>query len=153
MADQVAVPIRNLHLIPDAIEDRRAVFIEPLAAAFRVIEQVDLPLGTTVAVVGDGKLGLLCAWVARVSGTKVTLVGKHPAKLKLAGEGIQTIELSEAGSLAKSFDVVIDATGSATGLPTALDRRFTMRPFPSRDRRPRDPRNRRHALDRCRAEP
>ncbi|WP_435015964.1 MDR/zinc-dependent alcohol dehydrogenase-like family protein [Tundrisphaera sp. TA3] len=120
MADVVAVPERNLHPIPDAIEDREAVFIEPLAAAFRVAEQVALNAGVRVAVVGDGKLGMLCAWVARLCGAGVTLVGKHPEKLALAGPGIEPLPLADAGSRARSFDVVIDATGSTSGLETAL---------------------------------
>ena len=120
MADRVCVPAGNLHAIPDSVDDRQAVFIEPLAAAFRVGEQVELGPGIGVAVVGDGKLGLLCAWVARLSGSRVTLVGKHPEKLSLAGEEIATRHLSDAGSLARSQDLVIEASGSTSGLATAL---------------------------------
>lgn len=120
MADLVAVPEANLHRIPDAIDDRRAVFIEPLAAAFRIVEQV--PLGTTaqVAVVGDGKLGLLCAWALRTTGAAITLVGKHPDKLAIAGKDIRPVPLGDTPGLGRSFDVVADCTGSPTGLPTAL---------------------------------
>jgi threonine dehydrogenase-like Zn-dependent dehydrogenase len=120
MADLVAVPGRNLHAIPDAIDDREAVFIEPLAAAYRIAEQ--LPLGPDVraAVLGDGKLGLLCAWVLRDAGARVRLVGKHPEKLARAGEGVATTLLDEAGALGRPFDLVVEATGSPTGLATAL---------------------------------
>ena len=120
MADLVTVPARNLHAIPDAIDDRTAVFIEPLAAAFRITEQIPLGPGARVAVLGDGKLGTLCAWVARLTGAETHLIGKHPDKLALAGEGISTHALEAASGLAKSFDVVADCTGSRTGLPTAL---------------------------------
>jgi threonine dehydrogenase-like Zn-dependent dehydrogenase len=120
MADQVAVPRRNLREIPDAVEDRRAVFIEPLAAAFRMIEQAEIGLGSTIAIVGDGKLGLLCAWVARASGARVTLVGKHENKLRLAGPDVQTLHLDAIESSAHSFDFVADCTGSPTGFSTAL---------------------------------
>ncbi len=120
MADLVAVPIRNLHKIPDAIDDRRAVFIEPLAAAFRMIDQATIGLGTRIAILGDGKLGLLCAWVARTSGAEVTLVGKHRAKLDLAGAEIQTVLLDQTEGLGRPFDVVADCTGSASGFATAL---------------------------------
>lgn len=120
MADCVAVPGRNLHPIPDAIDDHAAVFVEPLAAAFRVAEQVPLGPGVRVAVVGDGKLGTLCAWVARARGARVALVGKHPAKLALAGPDVEPILLADAGGHARGFDVVVDATGSTTGLGTAL---------------------------------
>lgn len=120
MADFVAVPSRNLHEIPDSVDDHAAVFIEPLAAAFRITEQVPMGPGLTFAVLGDGKLGTLCAWVARTTGAEVHLVGKHPDKLAITGEGIQTHTLDEAEALAKRFDVVADCTGSNTGLATAL---------------------------------
>jgi threonine dehydrogenase-like Zn-dependent dehydrogenase len=120
MAERVGVPIANLHDVPDSIGDREAVFIEPLAAALHMTEQVALGPGVRVAVVGDGKLGLLCAWACRVSGADVSLVGKHPAKLALAGPGIVTHTLQTADQRARSFDVVADCTGSASGLATAL---------------------------------
>ncbi len=120
MADRVAVPARNLHDIPDSIDDHQAVFIEPLAAAFRITQQIDLQAGQTVAVLGDGKLGTLCAWVAQRTGANVHLIGKHPAKLAMAGPGISTHTLDEAGPLGHSFDVVADCTGSKSGLGTAL---------------------------------
>jgi len=120
MADQVCVPAENLHKIPDAIDDREAVFIEPLAAAFRIPEQISIGPGIRFTVVGDGKLGLLCAWVARSLGAEVSLVGRHPEKLGLAGEGIRPVLLSEAQTMARSQDVVVDCTGSRSGLETAL---------------------------------
>lgn len=120
MAEAVRVPSINLHQVPDRLDDREAVFIEPLAAAFRITEQVELGPDVKIAILGDGKLGLLCAWVARLSGARVTLIGKHPAKLALAGSAITTHQLEDAGGLGKSFDVVADCTGSHTGLPTAL---------------------------------
>ena len=120
MADRVAVPERNLHVIPDVISDEQAVFVEPLAAAFRITEQVRFTPATRVTVVGDGKLGLLSTWVLRLTGAMVTLVGKHPAKLALAGEQVATCPLAEVDRLARSQDVVVDCTGSPSGLPTAL---------------------------------
>jgi threonine dehydrogenase-like Zn-dependent dehydrogenase len=120
MADLVCVPASNLHEIPDTIDDRAAVFIEPLAAAFRITEQIELDPETNLAILGDGKLGLLCAWVARLAGARVSLIGKHPAKLALAGEGIAAHTLDAAPSLGRTFDVVADCTGSQTGLATAL---------------------------------
>jgi threonine dehydrogenase-like Zn-dependent dehydrogenase len=120
MADRVCVPRGNLHAIPDSIEDREAVFIEPLAAAFRVPEQIPIGPSTRLTVVGDGKLGILCAWVARGLGAEVSLVGKHPEKLSMGGESIRPILLAEARSIARSQDVVVDCTGSTTGLEAAL---------------------------------
>ena len=120
MADVVNVPSRNLHDIPDAIDDQTAVFIEPLAAAFRITEQIELGPNVTMAILGDGKLGMLCAWVARLTGARVHLVGKHPKKLAIAGEEIVTHTLDEAFKMGRVFDVVADCTGSKTSLPTAL---------------------------------
>lgn len=120
MADLVAVPEVNLHAIPDGIDDRTAVFIEPLAAAFRITEQIELGPGVTFGVLGDGKLGLLCAWVARLTGAYVHLIGKHPEKLARAGEGVAPHTLDEARGMGRVFDVVADCTGSSSGLPTAL---------------------------------
>lgn len=120
MADRVRVPSRLLHPIPDAIDDRSAVFIEPLAAAFRITEQVRIARGERVAVLGDGKLGLLCAWTLRLAGAAVTLVGRHAEKLALAGEGIATRRVEEVGDGTSRFGVVVDATGNPSGLETAL---------------------------------
>jgi threonine dehydrogenase-like Zn-dependent dehydrogenase len=120
MADQVCVPEVNLHRIPDAIDDRAAVFIEPLAAAFRMTEQLTLDNSVAMAVLGDGKLGLLCAWVARMAGARVTMIGKHPSKLALAGPGVSVATLEESDRLSHSFDLVADCTGSNTGLATSL---------------------------------
>ena len=120
MADYATVPEANVHDIPDAIDDRSAVFVEPLAAAFRILEQVSLGPGVSFAVVGDGKLGMLCAGAARGTGASVTLIGKHPEKLALAGEGIRPVELTATGGLGRPFDVVADCTGSPTGLTTAM---------------------------------
>lgn len=120
MADWVAVPERNIHLIPAEIADEEAVFVEPLAAAFRITEQLAIHSATRVTVVGDGKLGLLATWVLRLAGATTTLVGKHPEKLKLAGVGVTTCLLDEIDRLARSQDVVIDCTGSPSGLATAL---------------------------------
>lgn len=120
MAEYVRVPAATLHQVPESLDDREAVFIEPLAAAFRITEQLELGPDLHMAILGDGKLGLLCAWVARLTGAQVHLIGKHPAKLSLAGEAIVTHGLENVGALGKSFDVVVDCTGSHSGLPTAL---------------------------------
>lgn len=120
MAEEVAVPTANLHEIPDRVGDLAAVFVEPLAAAYRVVEQIQPGPGTRMAVLGDGKLGLLCLLAARATGAELHLIGKHPEKLALAGDAATTHLLADSGDLARSFDVVVDATGSPTGLPEAL---------------------------------
>lgn len=124
MADLVRVATRNLHVIPQQIPDEEAVFIEPLAAAYRWTEQVSIEPGDSIAILGDGKLGILCAWVARTQTSgRVLLIGKHPAKLELAGPGLETRLLADAGTddLIRSFDLVIEATGHPSGLAKALE--------------------------------
>jgi threonine dehydrogenase-like Zn-dependent dehydrogenase len=120
MAERVCVPRRSLHAIPDAIDDLEAILIEPLAAAFRMVEQVDPQPGQSLAVLGDGKLGILCAWAARLTPAQVHLIGKHHDKLALAGDRIETHLLADAPTLAHRFDIVVDATGSPSGLPAAM---------------------------------
>jgi 2-desacetyl-2-hydroxyethyl bacteriochlorophyllide A dehydrogenase len=118
-AEAVAVPARNLHLVPDGVSDEEAVFTEPLAAAFEILEQVEIDFTREVLVFGDGKLGLLCAQVVALTGARVTLVGKHPDKLRLAkAAGVRTVLLADWQS--QRADIVIDATGSSSGLETAL---------------------------------
>lgn len=122
MAEKVAVPSRNLHAIPDTIPDLAAVFIEPLAAAYQTLEQLSIEPEMKVAVLGDGKLGTLCAWVLATKSSHVTLVGKHQAKLDKAGATVQTSFLNEALEAdRKKYDVVVDATGNASGLASAIE--------------------------------
>jgi threonine dehydrogenase-like Zn-dependent dehydrogenase len=118
-AEYLAVPLTNLHVVPDAVPDEAAVFTEPLAAAFSILEQVTLGPGDGVVVLGDGKLGLLCAQVLAGTGASVTLVGNHVKNLALvADRGVATL-LLEAWTPAAAADCVVDATGSAAGLALA----------------------------------
>jgi threonine dehydrogenase-like Zn-dependent dehydrogenase len=118
-AEYAAVPAANLHLVPDKVSDEEAVFTEPLAATFEILEQVQLNLGDQVLVLGDGKLGNLCAQVLRLTGASVTALGKHEDKLKLIKRaGVRTILLTDWQP--RQFDVVVEATGSASGLELAL---------------------------------
>ncbi len=118
-AEYVAVPVANLHRVPESIPDRCAVFAEPLAAAYEMLEQVAIGPGVTCTVLGDGKLGLLCAQVAAAAGAEVIAVGKHADKLRLLqARGIRTVELGEWD--AAPADVVVEATGSARGLGAAI---------------------------------
>jgi threonine dehydrogenase-like Zn-dependent dehydrogenase len=119
-ADSVIVPERNLHVIPTNVSDNEAVFVEPLAAACRISEQVSLAGGEIVTVLGDGRLGNLCAQVLRHHGCQVRVVGKHAFKLQILEQmGISTITLGDLQSQRDS-DIVVDCTGSPTGLTTAL---------------------------------
>ncbi|QDT36852.1 MDR/zinc-dependent alcohol dehydrogenase-like family protein [Stratiformator vulcanicus] len=125
-AERLSVPNANLHRIPDEVEDERAVFVEPLAAAFRILEQLRLDGNERVVVLGSGRLGNLCAQVLNSIGCHVTAVDKHSEKLQLLSEldrGISVAmldDLPHAGHSENKADIVVDCTGSPTGLPTAL---------------------------------
>jgi threonine dehydrogenase-like Zn-dependent dehydrogenase len=120
-ADTIAVPQRNLHPVPDSIPDDVAVFTEPVAAALQIPMQVAIERTDRVVVLGDGRLGNLCAQVLAGLSSKVLVVGKHREKLALlAAKGIETAVLSDALP-ARAADIVVDCTGSETGLPTALE--------------------------------
>ena len=119
-ADLIAVPQRNLHLVPDTLSDDVAVFTEPVAAAFQIPAQITVRPADRVIVLGDGRLGNLCAQVLARSSDRLLVVGKHPEKLALLNRlGISTT-LAAEGLPARSADIVVDCTGSETGLPTAL---------------------------------
>jgi threonine dehydrogenase-like Zn-dependent dehydrogenase len=118
-ADFLALPVRNLHAIPDSVPDSEAVFVEPLAAAFEILEQVDILSSMRVLILGDGKLGLLCAQVIASTGADLLVLGQHPEKWSvLKSAGIPAALSDEATP--KSADVVIEATGSSSGLEAAL---------------------------------
>jgi threonine dehydrogenase-like Zn-dependent dehydrogenase len=105
--------------VPEHVSDEEAVFTEPLAAAFEILTQFQLDPGDDVLVLGDGKLGNLCAQVLRLTGAKVTALGKHAEKLALIKKaGVRTILLNDWQP--RRFDVVVEATGSPSGLALAL---------------------------------
>jgi threonine dehydrogenase-like Zn-dependent dehydrogenase len=120
-ADYLVVPQQNLHVVPDTIPNDVAVFVEPVAAAFQILVQVPVGRSDRVVVLGDGRLGNLCAQVlARVT-SNLLVVGKHESKLQLLRErGIRTALLADV-PLDHAVDIVVDCTGSDTGLPTALN--------------------------------
>jgi len=97
-AEYVVLPIKNLHEIPQSIPNHSAVFVEPLAAALEILEQIQIKPNQEVVVIGDGKLGLLICQVLRLTGCILRLVGKHPKKLSLAQSwGVNTRKLNEVG--------------------------------------------------------
>ena len=110
-AEYVAVPVANLHGVPDTISDEEAVFTEPLAAACEILTQVQIDHGHEVLVLGDGKLGNLCAQVVNLTGARVTALGKHADKLALIKKtGVRTVQLNDWQP--RLFDIVVEATGS-----------------------------------------
>lgn len=124
-AEYLTLPIENLHLVPENVSDEEAVFVEPLAANFEILEQVHLEPTENVVILGDGKMGQLVAQVLTLSGGKISMVGKHEEKLALAQKcGVFTYFLEDARSFTlkngQRADMVIECTGSAQGLEMAL---------------------------------
>jgi threonine dehydrogenase-like Zn-dependent dehydrogenase len=121
-ADYLRLPERNLLALPDAITDVQAVFVEPLAAACGVLERCPSARDARVCVIGDGKLGLLCALVLAANGNAPVVVGKHDRKLDIARRaGIETSSIADVKKRGRAFDVVVEASGSASGFDLALD--------------------------------
>ncbi len=114
------LPEGNLHLIPAEIATEDAVFIEPLAAACEILDQVHIPAGAHVAVLGDGKLGLLISQTLHAHGTKVRQFGHHRDKLLIAERAGVVTESANAPPPEAEFDFVIDATGTPEGLRNAV---------------------------------
>ncbi|HZB47315.1 MAG TPA: alcohol dehydrogenase catalytic domain-containing protein [Pyrinomonadaceae bacterium] len=122
-AEYLQLPAVNLLPVPDEVPDERAVFTEPLAAACGIVERAKVETETRVAVIGDGKLGLLCAQALKATtGAGVTLVGRHDGKLGIARErGVHTLKADELpASFERAFDVAVEASGSPAGFQTAL---------------------------------
>ena len=116
----LTLPEHNLHPVPDSVPNERAVFTEPVAAACEILEQVPLPCGAAVAVLGDGKLGLLIAQVLRAYGYRVHQFGRHPEKLRIAEKAGVEIEIAQGPLPAAAYEWVVEATGSPEGLRQAV---------------------------------
>jgi len=116
-AEYLSLPIENLHRVPDNVPDEAAVFVEPLAAACEILEQIMVGPTDRAIVVGPGKLGLLCAQVLATTGCSMTVVGRRRSALDLARRlGLTACEASEAQAGA---DIVVDCTGTADGFVAA----------------------------------
>lgn len=117
-AEEFSLPLGNLHAVPDGVPDEAAVFVEPLAAACRILEQVHVRPTDRVVVLGLGRLGQLCARVLALTGAEVAGVARSQAKLELLPVGIAAVSAAQADGLAGA-DVVVDCTGSPDGLALA----------------------------------
>ena len=113
------LPQRNLHVLPDSLPLERAVFLEPLAAASEILDQASIPGGSEVAVLGDGKLGLLIAMLLHAHGYRVHQFGRHADKLAIAARAGVVTEPANERLPAAAYDWVVDATGSPEGLRAA----------------------------------
>ena len=118
-AEFVAVPLDNLFTLPSMVSDREAIFVEPLAAAIAIFDQIQVDQKDEVLVLGDGKLGLLVAQVMQTRSANIFCVGHHPRKLSLLqNRGIQTTQSVQEWD--RKFDLVVEATGSSEGIEEAL---------------------------------
>jgi threonine dehydrogenase-like Zn-dependent dehydrogenase len=123
-ANYLALPLENLHVVPNSVSDDQAVFVEPLAAACEILEQVRIKQFREAAVLGDGKLAQLIALVLRTARLRVTMYGKHEKKLALARRaGIKTIKVRgdayDLKHVKENYGLLVEATGSPTGLALA----------------------------------
>lgn len=117
----LTLPEVNLHIVPGNISDVSAVFTEPLAAACEILDQANLPGEAEIAVLGDGKLGLLVAQALSAAGHRVHQFGRHKAKLRIAEKAGVGTEIAGARLPLAAYDWVVEATGSADGLRQAVE--------------------------------
>lgn len=119
-AGYLALPARNLHVVPDGVSDEEAVFTELLAAACEIPERVKIARGTRVAVVGDGRLAAMAVQVLGLRTDHVVLFGVDPLKMgAIAALGFEARPAGEMGDCAGAFDVAVECSGSPKGLPAA----------------------------------
>ena len=120
-AEFLRLPSVNLLTVPDSVTDEQAVFTEPLAAALGISERVPISGGEKIAVIGDGKLGLLSALALHYKSARITLIGKHREKLDIAARsGVETVLLGDVAGMANIFGVAIEASGSESGFSLAM---------------------------------
>lgn len=123
-AEYVTLPEGNLHRVPESMTDLQAIMVEPTAAAFRILEELGDVSGLNVAVLGDGRLGLLTVQVLASAGARVSLIGKHPERRAIIeGRGVEFLlaKARETSDLQGSFRVAVDCTGSPHGAADAIE--------------------------------
>ena len=119
MAEYLTVPTNILFEVPENVTDEQAVFVEPLAAACEILEQLHIEPTAKVLVLGDGKLGLTTALTLNAHNLDIVLVGKHQNKLDIAkAQGVKTVLLNDLKQ--EKYDVVVEATGSASGFEMSM---------------------------------
>jgi alcohol dehydrogenase len=120
-AEYLSLPVGNLVPVPEGLPDHKAVFVEPVAAALEILEQVKIKPADRVLVIGDGKLGLLVCMALRLTGCDLRLVGKHPEKMAIFERmgGIAVLRENLASD-DRPYDVVVEASGNRTGWDLAM---------------------------------
>jgi alcohol dehydrogenase len=116
----LTLPEANLHVVPDSVSSEQAVFVEPLAAAGEILDQAEIPEAAEIAVLGDGKLGLLIAQVLKARRKNVHLYGRHKDKLRIAERAGVQVALAKKRLPAKTYNWVVEATGSEDGFQHAI---------------------------------
>ncbi len=121
-SEYFTLPVENLLEVPQSLSDEEATFVEPVAAAMEITEQLHIKPKDKVALLGDGKLGLCIALVLNALNVDLVHIGKHENKLEISRKaGVKTKLLKDLeDSNNKSFDIVIEATGSTGGFETSL---------------------------------
>ncbi|MFC1834596.1 alcohol dehydrogenase catalytic domain-containing protein [Thermodesulfobacteriota bacterium] len=123
LSEYLVLPVANLLPVPARLSHEQAVFTEPLAAAVEILEQVKILPANRGLIVGDGKLGQLIGMVLRLTGSHITMVGKHPEKLERFSElGGSVVLLDELSARDDRFDVVVEASGNPSGWKLALEK-------------------------------
>lgn len=118
-SEYFTIPVENIHSIADEVKTEHAVFTEPVAAACEILDQVTVKRGTRVAVLGDGKLGLLVGQVLHLHGARVRVYGRHREKLAVAEEAGMAVDFGNKSKRA-AYPVVVEATGTVEGLTQAI---------------------------------
>lgn len=116
-AEYMTLKTENLHVVPDDLDTEIAVYTEPLAAAFEILEQIEVKEGTPVAVLGDGRLALCIANVMHLAKADVTVIGKHKEKLELFAD----IAKTTTEHIPENYEIVVEATGSKLGINQAIE--------------------------------
>ena len=120
-AEYMTLQTHLIHRVPDELPTERAIFTEPLAAAYEITSQVHISPDTKVALLGDGRLSLMIGQVLSLTGTDLTVIGKHPEKLELFSPFAKTASEKEVREAGETFEVIVDATGAESGLQMAKD--------------------------------
>jgi threonine dehydrogenase-like Zn-dependent dehydrogenase len=120
-AERLVLPAANLLPVPDDVSDEAAVLVEPLAAAYGIAEVLGSPLPARALVVGDGRLGLLCALALADLGVSVDVLGRHPGRGQLLGPGARHLgrELVRGAPPSRRYPLVVEASGQSALLPAA----------------------------------
>ncbi|HOC91958.1 MAG TPA: alcohol dehydrogenase catalytic domain-containing protein [bacterium] len=118
-AEYLTLPAGNLRIVPDSLPDEKAVFVEPLAACFEIVGQVEFPPDALVCVIGDGKLGLLAARVLRDKAFNLTLIGKHERNMAIASKKFKVEAITEDSIGDEQYDIVVECSGKPSGLELA----------------------------------